>query len=145
MLGTLNKRDDQDKGWLAEIAIPLADVNGLAKDGVKVPPKLGDSWRLNMFRMDSPEGKPQLASAWSPPLVGDFHALDKFGEIVFADEKGQVPATPAAAPGQGASTPTRPCARRSPPGWPARCQARTPAADLKKKTALRKRSKVARE
>ena len=30
VLGTLNKRNDQDKGWVAEIAIPLADANGLA-------------------------------------------------------------------------------------------------------------------
>jgi hypothetical protein len=91
VLGTLNKRNDQDKGWVAEVAIPLADVNGLATPGVKVPPQLADTWRLNMFRMDVPEGKPGQASAWSPPLVGDFHALDKFGEIVFTDEKGQVP------------------------------------------------------
>ncbi len=97
VMGTLNKRDDQDKGWVAEIAIPLGDANGLSKEPVKVPPKLGDTWRINMFRMDAPEGKPQGAAAWSPPLVGDFHALDKFGEIVFADDKGQVPPTGAAA------------------------------------------------
>ena len=27
--GTLNKRDDQDKGWTAELAIPLEDVKGM--------------------------------------------------------------------------------------------------------------------
>jgi hypothetical protein len=105
VLGTLNKRDDQDKGWVAEVSIPLADVNGLSKEPIKVPPKLGDSWKVNLFRMESPEGKPQQGSAWSPPLVGDFHALDKFGEIVFADDKGQVPATPAAAPTKAAINP----------------------------------------
>ena len=72
-----------------------------------MPPKLGDSWKLNLFRLDAPEGKPQMAAAWSPPLVGDFHALDKFGEIVFADEKGQVPATPAAAPTKASREPAR--------------------------------------
>jgi hypothetical protein len=97
VIGTLNKRTDQDKGWVAEIAIPLADVNGLATPGVTVPPKLGDSWRINLFRLDTPEGKPQQASGWSPPMVGDFHALDKFGELVFGDDKGQLP-TVAAAP-----------------------------------------------
>ncbi|HVZ72623.1 MAG TPA: carbohydrate-binding family 9-like protein [Polyangia bacterium] len=87
--GTLNKREDKDKGWTVEIAIPLEDVKGLDKDSkVKTPPAVGDVWRINMFRMDVPQGKPQQASGWSPPLVGDFHALDKFGEIVFADEKG---------------------------------------------------------
>ena len=31
--GTLNKRNDQDKGWVAEIAIPLSDVGGLGAPG----------------------------------------------------------------------------------------------------------------
>ena len=91
--GTLNKRDDQDKGWTAEMALPLADVNGLDSNGVKVPPALGDKWRLNMFRMDSPkDAKAQTALGWSAPMVGDFHKLDRFGEMVFVDEKGEVPA-----------------------------------------------------
>jgi hypothetical protein len=101
VIGTLNKRTDQDKGWVVELAIPLADANGLATPGVTVPPKVGETWRINMFRLDSPEGKPQQASGWSPPMVGDFHALDKFGELVFGDDKGQVPAAVAAAPAAG--------------------------------------------
>jgi hypothetical protein len=75
------------------MALPLADVNGLDTNGVKVPPALGDKWRLNMFRMDSPkDAKSQIALGWSPPMVGDFHKLDRFGEIVFVDENGEVPA-----------------------------------------------------
>jgi hypothetical protein len=75
------------------MALPLADVNGLDTHGVKVPPALGDKWRLNMFRMDMPkDAKTQTALGWSPPLVGDFHKLDRFGEIVFVDEKGELPA-----------------------------------------------------
>ncbi len=89
--GTLNKRDDQDKGWTVEMALPLADANGLDKPGVKIPPAVGDVWRINMFRLDSPKDKPQIAVGWSAPLVGDFHKLDRFGEIVFGDEKGEVP------------------------------------------------------
>jgi hypothetical protein len=89
--GTLNKREDQDKGWTVEMAIPLEDVRGLDKDSVKLPITVGDTWRINMFRMDLPAGKPQQASGWSPPRVGDFHALDKFGELVFGDDKGNVP------------------------------------------------------
>ncbi|MDB4981060.1 MAG: hypothetical protein JWM82_1812, partial [Myxococcales bacterium] len=91
--GTLNKREDKDKGWTVELAIPLEDVKGLDKDSkVKTPPAIGDVWRFNMYRMDMPQGKPQQAVGWSPPLVGDFHALDKFGELVFADDKGNVSA-----------------------------------------------------
>lgn len=97
--GTL-KRGDQDKGWTVELAIPLADANGLlASGGVKVPPKLGDTWRVNMYRLDKPQGKDQVAAAWSPPMTGDFHVLSRFGQIVFADENGNVPpATPAKQP-----------------------------------------------
>jgi hypothetical protein len=94
--GTLNKRDDQDKGWTVEMALPLADANGLDKPGVKIPPAVGDVWRMNMYRMDSPKDKPQIAAGWSAPLVGDFHKLDRFGEIVFGDEKGEVPGPKAA-------------------------------------------------
>ena len=94
--GTLNKRDDQDKGWTVEMALPLVDVNGLDKPGAKVPPSVGDIWRLNLYRMDTPKDKGQLAAAWSPPMVGDFHKLDRFGEIVFGNEKGEVPPPKAA-------------------------------------------------
>jgi cellulose/xylan binding protein with CBM9 domain len=101
--GTLNKREDKDKVWTVEMAIPLEDVKGLDKaSAVKIPPTVGDKWRINMFRMDVPQGKPQQASGWSPPMVGDFHALDKFGDLVFGDEKGNVPApAPAVAVGHG--------------------------------------------
>src|SRR5882672_5634711 len=97
--GTLNKREDKDKYWTVEMAIPLEDVKGLDKgSALKLPPGVGDKWRINMFRMDMPQGKPQQASAWSPPMVGDFHALDKFGDLVFGDEKGAVPPPPAPHP-----------------------------------------------
>jgi hypothetical protein len=108
--GTLNKRGDQDKGWTVEIALPLADVNGLAQTGLKLPPALGDTWRINMFRLDMPQGKEQLVAGWSPPMVGDFHALDRFGQIVFANEKGDVPAPAAPAVQAHGMTPPAPAA-----------------------------------
>ena len=93
--GTLNKREDQDKRWTTEIAIPLEDVKGMDdKSAVKLPPTPGDVWRVNLYRMDVPAGKPQQAAGWSPPMVGDFHALDRFGELVFGDAAGVVPAPP---------------------------------------------------
>ena len=95
--GTLDKRDDVDKGWVVEMQIPLEAAKGMEKTMKGVPPALGTAWRVNFFRMDMPGGKVQQASAWSPPLVGDFHALDKFGTLVFGDEKGDYPgATPPA-------------------------------------------------
>lgn len=99
--GTLNKRDDEDKGWTVEMALPLTDVNGLESAGVKIPPALGDVWRMNMFRLDQPKDKPQAAVGWSAPLVSDFHKLDRFGELVFADDKGEIPAKVAKADDKG--------------------------------------------
>ena len=86
--GTLDKRDDVDKGWTVELAIPLEAAQGKEKEMKNVPPKVGTEWRVNFFRMDQPDGRPQAGTGWSPPMVGDFHALDKFGVLVFGDDKG---------------------------------------------------------
>jgi len=96
--GTINKRDDEDKRWTVELAIPLEAAKGKEKDMKNVPPKVGTEWRVNFFRMDQPNGRPQSGTGWSPPMVGDFHALDKFGVLVFGDDKGKAPnaAAPAA-------------------------------------------------
>ncbi len=76
--GKVNDESDEDKGWTAELAIPFASFDR----GGGVPPKPNDKWRANFFRVDITKTKPKY-SAWSPPLRGDFHALDKFGELVF--------------------------------------------------------------
>jgi len=95
--GTLGKRDDKDKGWSVEIAVPWQDIKGRGTKEIQLPPKPGAVLKVNFFRMDLPKAKPQRASAWSPPMVGDFHALNKFGELAFADEEGKLPAGSAAA------------------------------------------------
>jgi hypothetical protein len=110
--GTLDNRNDIDKGWTVEMAIPLEDAKGKLAEMKNVPPKVGTEWRVNFFRLDMPAGRPQQGSAWSPPMVGDFHALDRFGVLVFGDEKGQAPklaaSKPASAPAPSATpaTPT---------------------------------------
>ena len=102
--GTIDNRDDLDRGWNVEIALPLADVNGMLKDGkVTIPPPYGTTWRMNFFRLDKAKDGRQDAQAWSPPMVGDFHKLDRFGQVLFANEKGEVPAPPAAAADKAAA------------------------------------------
>jgi len=76
--GTLGDASDDDRGWSAEIAVPFAAMT----EGGGVPPGAGDEWRANFFRIDVTKDKP-IYSAWSPPLRGDFHALDRFGAINF--------------------------------------------------------------
>ncbi len=67
-----------DRGWTCEIALPTEDV----VPAVNTPPKPGDRWLFNMYRV---EKKPTPAGlAWSP-TGGDFHRPNRFGQIVFTD------------------------------------------------------------
>lgn len=67
-------------GWTCEIAFPLAD----AVTATNLPPRSGDRWRMNLYRI---EQKPQQASlAWSPTKRPDFHVPEAFGWLVFARE-----------------------------------------------------------
>ncbi len=67
-----------DKEWTCEIALPLEDV----VPAPNTPPKPGDRWLMNMYRV---EKLPERASlAWSP-TGQDFHRPEKYGEIVFTD------------------------------------------------------------
>jgi hypothetical protein len=97
--GTVDQRGDRDKGWSAEIAIPLADVKGMDADmKVAIPPQVGDRWRLNVVRVDLPKGAEGVsASSWSPITIRDFHALGRMLNVVFADGDGALAGKPAGA------------------------------------------------
>lgn len=78
--GTLNERDDTDKGYVVEMAVPAAQV-----PGATTPLAHGATWRVNLFRWDQAKDERQKAAAFSPPIRGDFHALDRFGRLRFVD------------------------------------------------------------
>jgi hypothetical protein len=102
--GTLDNRDDTDTGWDVEIAIPLGAVKGAARNmPVNIPPVVGDTWRLNIVRVDQPkdERNPSVSS-WSRITYQDFHALDRMLEVTFGDTTGKTEAPPAA-PAEGAA------------------------------------------
>lgn len=80
--GTVDGKDG-DKGWACEIALPLEDV----VTAPRLPPRPGDRWRLNLYRVES-RPVPALL-AWSPTRKDDFHLPGMFGWIVFTDR--QVP------------------------------------------------------
>ena len=96
--GTKDNRGDEDQGWHAEIAIPLAAIKG--KDGsmaVMLPPKAGQVWKLNLVRVEKGKDKPLTASSWAQISISDFHAIDRLLSVTFGDENGQTkPAAPAA-------------------------------------------------
>ncbi len=66
-----------DREWTCEIALPLEDVVPAPNS----PPKPGDRWRLNLYRVEKLPARASLA--WSPTLNSDFHTPSRFGEIVF--------------------------------------------------------------
>jgi hypothetical protein len=66
-----------DRGWSCEIALPLEDI----VTAPHIPPRTGDRWRLNLYRVERLPTALELA--WSPTLRNDFHLPDRFGEIVF--------------------------------------------------------------
>ena len=66
--GTLGKRDDKDKSWTLELAIPFRSFSYLAvRENLygKKPftPKEGSSWRINLNRWDGKEKR--ALSQWS--------------------------------------------------------------------------------
>jgi hypothetical protein len=91
---------DTDQGWDAEIAIPWQAVRGRdAAMAVRLPPEVGDRWRINLVRVDVRTGdKNPQASSWNRISSADFHALDRMLTAVFADPGGSIAPRPAGDP-----------------------------------------------
>lgn len=79
--GTLDNREDVDKGWVVEWAIPFASI----PSAPNTPPKDGDTWRINLYRIDRTP-TPEF-SCWSPTLAvpPNYHVPALFGTIVFRE------------------------------------------------------------
>jgi hypothetical protein len=76
-------------GWTATAFLPWAGLRALPSAAtVAVPPKAGDRWRFNVFRIERPGGpeapeKDGVFAAWSPPSVKSFHDAGAFRDLVF--------------------------------------------------------------
>ena len=93
--GSLNsKGKDRDTGYTLEMKIPFATIDKTpgAIELIKLPnkpPKQGDTWRMNFFRVDhnlKGEKKSTRHAAWSP-AGGDFHNLEAFGTLEFGEHR----------------------------------------------------------
>jgi hypothetical protein len=94
--GTLDKNDDQDTGYIIEMAIPWKSF-GKAQ---KTPPELGQTWRMNFYAMENNGGQ-----AWSAILgQGNFHRASRFGKVTWW-EKDYTPPAPSAAPAASGAAP----------------------------------------
>lgn len=98
--------DDEDDGYSVELAMPWQAF--AAGPTPAKPPAAGETWRINFFVLDARK-KGQRAVGWSAPRIGDFHTLDRFGRVIFAEGADSVtlpaPATkPSAQPSTSAPT-----------------------------------------
>ncbi len=76
--GTIDKAGDSDKGYAVELQIPW---KAFAKGAKNLPPKSGDTWRINFYAMENNGGV-----SWSPILgQGNFHKATRFGRVTFSD------------------------------------------------------------
>jgi hypothetical protein len=77
-------------GFTVTAFLPWRGLRSLPSAGrVAVPPKPGDAWRFNVFRIKRPGGKANpekdaVFAAWSPPSVASFHDAGAFRDFVFA-------------------------------------------------------------
>ena len=79
--GTLNDSSDKDKGWTVELALPWKGLEILARgDGRSLPPKPGDTWRMDFSRFNTYKGSKNDSGgwAWSPHGVWDSHVPECF-------------------------------------------------------------------
>lgn len=80
VVGTLND-EAPDVRWVSEWSVPFHRIRGLSH-----PPRAGDEWRMNAFRIEKYRENGKMHgehSAWSPPRVGDFHHVARFGRMIF--------------------------------------------------------------
>jgi len=85
--GTLEKprgpATDTDRRWVTEWAVHVGSIPGAGalREGVR--------WRMNLCRIgkdrDTQGRLKSEESAWSAPLMGDLHNLERFGELWFVD------------------------------------------------------------
>ena len=82
MHGTLNRRDDTDKRWSLEMAIPLLNFSGTAK-GVVLKPH--EKWRMQFNRWDGTEDVGRRLSMWchSGLKLPRPHNPERFGTVIF--------------------------------------------------------------
>jgi len=71
-----------DEGYDVELRIPWTAL--AVGENPDAPPAAGETIRVALYVLDAqPAG--QLAVAWSPPLVGDFHVAPRMGRVVLGE------------------------------------------------------------
>lgn len=82
-------------GWTGTAFLPWASLRGKAPAATALPPKPGDCWRFNVYRIERPYGPAEperdvVLLPWAPTGSASFHVPQRFRELVF---EGPAPAT----------------------------------------------------
>lgn len=67
--------------WSVELAIPMKEF----ATAPHLPPKQGDIWKANFYRIDKKANDTREYTAWSPTGKVNYHIPLKFGDIVFVE------------------------------------------------------------
>jgi hypothetical protein len=99
--GTLDNPADKDTGYVVEASIPWTAfakaASTSAANPVTLPPKPGDTWRMNFYAMKDNGGV-----AWSPIMnAGNFHRASRFGKVVWSVPGMALPAAAGSDAGAG--------------------------------------------
>ncbi|MEM1008206.1 MAG: carbohydrate-binding family 9-like protein, partial [Myxococcota bacterium] len=78
--GTLNRRQDRDRGWRVEMRLPFSKLGPVRH----LPPREGDEWSINMYRLEKSRWSGAQDHAWSPVMIRDYHRLERFGTLRFS-------------------------------------------------------------
>ncbi len=85
--GTVNKDSDHDRGWSVELALPWKGMTSLVTDGRALPPKEGDTWRMDFSRFNTykapPPAKDSGGWVWTRHGIWDSHIPECFAFIRF--------------------------------------------------------------
>ncbi|MBN1290875.1 MAG: carbohydrate-binding family 9-like protein [Candidatus Latescibacteria bacterium] len=82
--GSVNNDDDDDTGWILEVAIRYSDYTTLSSDAT---PKNGDIWKIGLNRCGGKTN--EQFSQWSPSQTDrpNFHKPEDFGTIHFSTKR----------------------------------------------------------
>ncbi len=76
-------------GWSVDLTIPWQGLASLGPRAAgRIPPRRGDRWRFNVFRIERPHGpsdpdRDAIYAAWSVPAGPSFHDTHAFRDLRF--------------------------------------------------------------
>jgi hypothetical protein len=87
--GVLNDNSYHDRGWTVELALPWRGFEAMvASDGRSLPPRDGDTWRMDFSRFNQYKAAPPANDSggwtWSPHGAWDSHIPELFAQIQFS-------------------------------------------------------------